>query len=114
MFVFSLSTFLLLMLMEERAGFQPLMHQRAATTFAAVPRDLSGANYSKDSLMLKGGITDTSYRVVLPSGMDPSLTAAEQKVAERIQASLAEDPKKSDLDLLKEELRRIIDSMDTE
>lgn len=92
------------------------INQRTAVTFplhlaAVPPRDSSGANYSQDSLMLKASNGDASYRVVLPSGMDPSLTPAEKKVAERLQASLAEDPKKTDLDLLKEELKRMLDSM---
>jgi hypothetical protein len=70
-----------------------------------------GAQYSKEDLKLKASPLPPSYQVVLPKGMDPTLSAAEQKVADRIKASLEEDPNKSDLDILREELRKIIEKM---
>ena len=51
------------------------------------------------------------YRVLIPEGMNPTLSPAEKKVAERLEGLKAEDPKKTDLELLKEELRRVIETM---
>ena len=51
------------------------------------------------------------YNVVIPEGMNPTLSPAEQKVVDRMEELKAEDPKKTDLELLKEELRRVIESM---
>ena len=53
-----------------------------------------------------------AYRVQLPKGMDyPTLTPKQQIVADRMRESLKQDSGKSDLDLLKEELRIIIEKL---
>ena len=51
------------------------------------------------------------YKVLIPEGMNPTLSPAEKKVVERMEELKAEDPKKTDLELLKEELRRVIETM---
>ena len=51
------------------------------------------------------------YKVLIPEWMNPTLSPAEKKVVERMEELKAEDPKKTDLELLKEELRRVIETM---
>lgn len=77
-------------------------------------RNRSYANYSKKDVMLNVAKQSVSaaYRVELPKGMSyPTLTAKEQVIADRMRESLKEDSSKTDLDLLKEELRKIIEKL---
>jgi hypothetical protein len=67
--------------------------------------------YKDEDIRLRAFLPQ-SYAVILPKGMDPDLTAAEKIVAERKEAAKAENPGKTDLDLLKEELRRMISQME--
>lgn len=73
----------------------------------------NGASYSKKEVMLNVAKQTPSeaYRVQLPKGMEyPTLSPQQQVVEDRRKAALEKEPGKSDLDLLKEELQRIIDS----
>ena len=74
----------------------------------------NSTSYSKKEVMLNvAKQSSTAYSVQLPKGMSyPVLTAKEQVVADRVKLSLEENPNKSDLDLLKEELRKIIERME--
>lgn len=77
-------------------------------------RNQTYANYSKKDVMLNVAKQSPSaaYRVELPKGMNyPTLTAKEQIVADRVRESLKEDSSKTDLDLLKEELRIMIEKL---
>lgn len=80
----------------------------------AVSSETNGTSYSKKEVMLNVAKQSPSaaYRVQLPKGMEyPTLTAKQQIVADRMRESLKEDSGKSDLDLLKEELRIIIEKL---
>ena len=73
----------------------------------------NGTSYSKKDVMLNVAkqAPSAAYRVQLPKGMEyPTLSPQQQVVEDRRKASLEKEPGKSDLDLLKEELQRIIDS----
>lgn len=77
-------------------------------------RNQTSATYSKKDVMLNVAKQNPSaaYRVQLPKGMSfPTLTAKEQIIADRVKESLKEDSSKTDLDLLKEELRKIIEKL---
>ena len=66
---------------------------------------LQPGRYSDDELRLR-----CAPGILLPAGMDPTMTRVEQeKIAqkERLQTEEA----KSDLDILKDELKRMLDSM---
>jgi hypothetical protein len=74
----------------------------------------NGTSYSKKEVMLNvAKQPSAAYKVQLPKGMSyPVLTKKEQVVADRVKQSLEENPNKSDLDLLKEELRKIIEKLE--
>lgn len=76
--------------------------------------DRNSTIYRKKDVMLnvaKQALSE-AYSVKLPKGMEnPVLTVKEQVIADRMKQSLEEDPTKTDLDLLKEELRKIIEKM---
>jgi hypothetical protein len=74
----------------------------------------NGTSYSKKEVMLNvAKQSSAAYKVQLPKGMSyPVLTKKEQVVADRVKQSLEENPNKSDLDLLKEELRKIIEKLE--
>lgn len=76
--------------------------------------DQNSTIYTREDVMLRVAKQTLSgaYSVKLPKGMDnPVLTVKEQVISDRIKQSLEEDPTKTDLDLLKEELRKIIEKM---
>jgi hypothetical protein len=76
--------------------------------------DHNSTIYKKKDVMLNVAKQTLSeaYSVKLPKGMEnPVLTLKEQVISDRIKQSLEEDPTKTDLDLLKEELRKIIEKM---
>lgn len=74
----------------------------------------NGTSYSKKEVMLNvAKQPSAAYKVQLPKGMSyPVLSKKEQVVADRVKQSLEENPNKSDLDLLKEELRKIIEKLE--
>ena len=77
----------------------------------------NGTSYSRKDVMLnvakQAPSAGAAYRVQLPKGMEyPTLTPKQQIVADRMRESLKQDSGKSDLDLLKEELKKIIDNLD--
>lgn len=79
-----------------------------------VGSNTNGTSYSKKDVMLNVAKQSSSaaYRVQLPKGMEfPTLTPKQQIVADRMRESLKVDSTKSDLDLLKEELRIIIEKL---
>ena len=79
-----------------------------------VSSETNSTLYSRKEVMLNVAkqTPSTAYRVQLPKGMEyPTLTAKQQIVADRMRESLKEDSSKSDLDLLKEELRMIIERL---
>jgi hypothetical protein len=76
--------------------------------------DKNSTIYRKKDVMLNVAKQTVSeaYSVKLPKGMEnPVLTVKEQVISDRIKQSLEEDPTKTDLDLLKEELRKIIEKL---
>jgi len=94
------------------AFFLPQRHttsfSAAATPTAAPDRGPAGGNYTEDQLLLRAKRgASAAYAVVLPKGFDASLSSAEKEVADRIEE--AKNEGKTDLDLLKEELRRTLD-----
>ena len=70
--------------------------------------------YNETDLKLRGGKKlDPAYEVKLPKGMElPRLSEAERvKAAERAQAQES-NPELSDLDLLRMNLKKLLDSME--
>ena len=116
-----MTSFLLLLLLchctSLRSGFRLTQRFSYAVSCSSAgdKAERNVTSYKQEDLMLKAsknsGGKGPEYRVLIPEGMNPTLSPAEKKVAERLEGLKAEDPKKTDLELLKEELRRVIETM---
>ena len=79
-----------------------------ASVSSIAPDREGNYTYTEEQLLLRGKRgTSAAFAVVLPKGFDASLSQAEKDVADRIEEAKTEG--KTDLDLLKEELRKTLD-----
>ena len=70
--------------------------------------------YSEEQVKLRGGRInrDPAFQVILPKGMDAGMTKIErEKVEQKIEAQSA-DPSLTDLELLKLNLKKLLESME--
>jgi hypothetical protein len=70
--------------------------------------------YSEEDVRLRAVKSAPEYRVQLPKGMDPSLSDAEKEIVEKKEAAQRENPEMTELDLLKAQLRQMLERMESE
>ena len=74
-------------------------------------QNTSKASYNQSQLLLKSSMSSSSISVLLPKGTDLSLSRKEVEMLEKKDAATNGNEGMSDLDFLKEEMKRMLDKM---
>lgn len=69
------------------------------------------AGYTDEDLYLKRGTSRPEYRVIVPEGYDVSMSEKERATIEKKQEAQQGNSTKSDLDILREEMRALVERM---